>query len=157
MIADLRIGGDVNVYYPDVLPRVVSSLLLQLPFAFIDISNSASIAMSTLSNWLQPDYYIEHINVLSRIMKTESVINTLRLTHVDNPHLIIYGALIVTAALYLAGRHIRKNASLSIRPRTPDPEKKPVDVSTFAAKRMNPTQRPPGSKSNPPPHSRSPY
>ena len=77
---------------------------------------SASIAMSTLSNWLQPDYYIEHINVLSRRMKIESVINTLRLNHVDNPHLIIYGALIVTAALYLAGRHIRKNASLSIRP-----------------------------------------
>ena len=118
---------------------------------------SASIAMSTLSNWLQPDYYIEHINVLSRRMKIESVINTLRLNHVDNPHLIIYGALIVTAALYLAGRHIRKNASLSIRPRTPDPEKKPVDVSTFAAKRMNPTERPPGSKSNPPPHSRSTY
>ena len=38
VIADLRIGGDANVYYPDVLPRVVSSLLLQLPFAFIDSS-----------------------------------------------------------------------------------------------------------------------
>jgi hypothetical protein len=110
--------------------------------------------MSTLSNWLQPDHYIEQMNVLSRKMKDENVIDALRLgIHVDNPHLIIYGALIVTAALYLAGRQIRKripDAPFSLRPQTPDPEKKPVDVTTFAANRMKPTERPPGSKSSPP-------
>jgi hypothetical protein len=116
--------------------------------------------MSTLSDWLQPDHYIEQIKMLSRRMKTESMVDALRPKHVDNPHLIIYGALIVTAALYLIGRHIHKNvsnASLLLRPRSPDPEKKPIDVTTFAAKRMNPTERPPGSKSSPPPHSSSPY
>jgi hypothetical protein len=113
--------------------------------------------MSIISDWLQPDHYSEQINVFSRKMKTESMIDALRQEGVDNPHLIVYGALIVTAALYLVGRHIRKNvsnASLSLRPRSPDPEKKPT---TFAAKRMNPTERPPGSKSSPPPHLHSPY
>ena len=116
--------------------------------------------MSTLSNWLQPDHYIEQVNVLSRKMKNENVIDVLRSKHVDNPHLIIYGALIIMAVLYLAGRQIRKripDAPFSLRPRTPDPEKKPVDVTMFAANRMKPTERPPGSKSSSPSYSYPPY
>ena len=116
--------------------------------------------MSTLSNWLQPNHYIEQVSVLSRRMKDGNTIDVLHSKHVDTPRFIIYGALIVTAILYLAGRHIRKsnpNAPFSLRPRTPDPEKKPVDVTTFAAKRINPTERPPGSKSSPPTYSHPPY
>jgi hypothetical protein len=116
--------------------------------------------MSSLLNWFQPDRYIEQINALSRRMNNQTMIDALHLEHLENPHLIIYGALLVTAVLYLAGRHIRKsttNAPFSLRPRTPDPEKKAVDVTTFAAKRMNPTERPPGSKCSPPSHRSSSY
>jgi hypothetical protein len=35
-----------------------------------------------------------------------------------------------------------------MRSRSPDPEK-PTDITTYAAKRMKPTERPPGSKSEP--------
>ena len=135
-------------------------LLLQLSLPFIDIPRPVPNAMLALSTWLQPEHYVEQVNVFSRRIKNEAMIDTLRLKHMDSPHLIIYGALIVTAVLYLVGRQIRKinpNAPFSLRPRTPDPEEKAVDVTTFAAKRMNPTERPPGSKSSLPSHRSSSY
>ena len=107
--------------------------------------------MSTLSRWLQPEFYREQINTLKNRMETERMFKALDFKHFNNHHLMIYGALTVTAALYLVGRQIRKkppSAALIFRSRSPDPEK-PVDVTTFATKRMKPTERPPGSKSNP--------
>lgn len=74
---------------------------------------------------------------------TESI----SIQHMDVTHLLMYGAFILAATLYLVGRHMKNvsKATLSLRPRSPDPEK-PTDVTTYATKRMKPTERPPGSK-----------
>lgn len=80
----------------------------------------------------------------------DKVINTIGAHRVDSAHVVVYGAVILAATLYLVARQIRKTgpkASLSLRPRSPDPEK-PTDVTTYAANRMKPTERPPGSKSH---------
>lgn len=80
---------------------------------------------------------------------TDRVVNVMGIQHVDGAHIIVYGAVILAAALYLVGRQIRRSvpkATLSLRSRSPDPEK-PTDITTYAAKRMKPTERPPGSKS----------
>jgi hypothetical protein len=136
-----------------------SKFVLQFQLTFIDVLNSVLTMISSLSDWLQPEYYMEQIDAFSKRVKTESLIDDLRSKGTDNAHLIIYGALIVTATLYLVGRHIRKripSAAFAIRTRSPDPEK-PIDVTTFTANRMKPTERPPGSKSGRPLHSSSPY
>lgn len=95
---------------------------------------------------------MDSIEDFGKRIGTDRVVNAMDIQHVDSAHVLLYGAVIVAATLYLVGRQIRKNAlkaTLSIRSRSPDPEK-PTDVTTYAAKRMKPTERPPGSKSNPP-------
>jgi hypothetical protein len=85
---------------------------------------------------------------------TDKLVKTMGIQHIDNAHVILYGAVILAATLYVVGRQIRRNvpkATLSSRSRSPDPEK-PTDVTTYAMKRMKPTERPPGSKSTPPFH-----
>lgn len=91
---------------------------------------------------------MDMIEDFGKRMGTDKIINAIGTHRVDSAHVIVYGAVILAATLYLVGRQIRKDgpkASLSLRPRSPDPEK-PTDVTTYAAKRMKPTERPPGSK-----------
>jgi hypothetical protein len=92
---------------------------------------------------------MDSIDDFGKKIGTDRVVNAMGIQHVDSAHVLLYGAVILVATLYLIGRQIRKNApkaTLSTRPRSPDPEK-PTDVTTYAAKHMKPTERPPGSKS----------
>jgi hypothetical protein len=94
---------------------------------------------------------MDKVEELGKRIGTDKIINAIGIENVDGAHLIVYGAVFLAATLYLVGRQIRKSgarASLSIRSRSPDPEK-PTDVTTYAARRMKPTERPPGSKSEP--------
>jgi hypothetical protein len=94
---------------------------------------------------------MDRVEDFSKRIGTDKIIDAIGIDHVDNAHLIVYGAVILGATLYVVGRQIRKSgakASLLMRSRSPDPEK-PTDITTYAAKRMKPTERPPGSKSEP--------
>jgi hypothetical protein len=108
--------------------------------------------MEATTIWIQRHCNMDSIEDFGRKIGTDRVANAMSIQHVDSAHVLLYGAVILTATLYLIGRQIRKNApkaTLSSRPRSPDPEK-PTDVTTYAAKRMKPTERPPGSKFKPP-------
>jgi hypothetical protein len=94
---------------------------------------------------------METVEDFGKRIGADKIINVFGIEHVDSAHVIVYGAVILTATLYLVGRQIRKSgakASLSIRSRSPDPEK-PTDITTYAANRMKPTERLPGSKFDP--------
>jgi hypothetical protein len=109
------------------------------------------VNMEATSTWIQRNCHMETVEDFGKRMGTDKIINAIGLDHVDGTHVIVYGAVILAATLYLVGRQIRKSGakvSFSIRPRSPDPEK-PTDVTTYAAKRMKPTERPPGSKFKP--------
>jgi hypothetical protein len=94
---------------------------------------------------------MHRIEDFSKRIGTDKTIDAIGIEHVDSAHLIVYGAVLLAATLYVVGRQIRKSgakASLLTRSRSPDPEK-PTDITTYAAKRMKPTERPLGSKSEP--------
>jgi hypothetical protein len=94
---------------------------------------------------------MDRVEDFSKRIGTDKFIDAIGIDHVDSAHLIVYGAVILAATLYLVGRQIRKSdakVSLLMRSRSPDPEK-PTDITTYATKRMKPTERPPGSKSEP--------
>ena len=104
--------------------------------------------MEATTTWVQRNCNMNTIEDFGRRIGTDKIIDAMGIQHIDSAHIIIYGAVILAATLYLVGRQIRKSvpkATLSSRPRSPDPEK-PTDVTTYA-KRMKPTERPPGSKS----------
>ena len=106
-------------------------------------------AMEATTTWIQRHCNMDSIDDFGKKIGTDRVVNAMGIQHVDSAHVLLYGAVILVAALYLIGRQIRKKApkaTLSTRPRSPDPEK-PTDVTTYAAKHMKPTERPPGSKS----------
>jgi hypothetical protein len=101
---------------------------------------------------------MDSIEGFGKKIGTDRVVKAMGFQHVDSGHVVLYGAVILAATLYLIGRQIRKNAqraTLLFRSRSPDPEK-PTDLTTYAAKRMKPTERPPGSKSTPPMSHHSP-
>lgn len=61
--------------------------------------------------------------------------------------LVIYGFFALVAICYLATKKIRRHGTksyLTLRPRSPDPEK-PSDITSFAERRMKPTEREPGT------------
>lgn len=108
--------------------------------------------MEATATWIQRHCDMDAIEDFGRRIGTDKVVNAMGIPHVDSAHVVLYGAVVLAATLYLIGRQIRRNApkaTLSSRSRSPDPEK-PTDVTTYAAKRMKPTERPPGSKSSPP-------
>ena len=91
---------------------------------------------------------MDTVEEFSKRIGADKIVVAMGIQHVDSAHVIIYGTVILAVTLYLAGRQIRKSvpkATLSSRSRSPDPEK-PTDVTTYAAKRMKPTERPPGSE-----------
>ena len=101
---------------------------------------------------------MDSIEGFGKRVGTDKVVNAMGIQQVDSNHVILYGAVILAATVYLIGRQIRKNASkatLSSRSRSPDPEK-PADVATYVSKRMKPAERPPGSKSRTPILQRNP-
>lgn len=110
---------------------------------------SASIVMEATTTWLRRHCSMDTVEKFGKKMGTDKIVNAMGVQHVDGAHIIVYGAVILAAALYLVGRQIRRSvpkATMSLRSRSPDPEK-PTDVTTYAAKRMKPTERPPGSES----------
>lgn len=85
---------------------------------------------------------------LGKKLGTDKVIKAIGVKHVDSAHVVIYGAIVLSAILYIVARQIRKKvpkASLSSRPRSPDPEKTTDDATTRET-RTKPTERPPGSE-----------
>lgn len=108
--------------------------------------------MEATTTWIQHLCNMDSIEDLGKKIGTDKIVNAFGIQHVDSAHILIYGAVILAATLYLIARHIRKHASKatpSSRSRSPDPEK-PTDITAYAAKRMKPSERPPGSKSIPP-------
>lgn len=105
--------------------------------------------MEATSTWIKRNCRMDTVEAFGRKMGTDKLVDAIGVEHIDSAHLVLYGVVILTAALFLVGRQIRKNgpkATLSLRPRSPDPEK-PTDLNTYTAKRMKPTERPPGSES----------
>jgi hypothetical protein len=104
--------------------------------------------MEAISTWIQRNFHMDRVEDFSKRIGTDKIIDAIGIDHVESLHLIVYGVVVLAATLYIVGRQIRKSgakASLSTRSRSPDPEK-PTDITTYAAKRMKPTERPPGSK-----------
>jgi hypothetical protein len=104
--------------------------------------------MEATTTWIQRHCNMDTIEDFGRKIGTDRIVNAMGIRHIDSAHVVVYGAVVLAATLYLVGRQIRKSvpkATLSSRSRSPDPEK-PTDITTYAAKRMKPTERPPGSK-----------
>ncbi|KAK3110718.1 hypothetical protein LTR53_014710 [Teratosphaeriaceae sp. CCFEE 6253] len=61
------------------------------------------------------------------------------------PYALLALAAIALLVKYFKDKSQHHQSWLSPRPRTPDPEKKPTDLNTFAAQRMKPSDREPGT------------
>lgn len=105
--------------------------------------------MESASKWIHRNCRMDTAEALGKKLGTDNIIKAIGVEHVDSAHVVIYGALVLTAVLYIAARQIRKKvpkATLSSRPRSPDPEKTTGDASSRGEKRTKPTERPPGSE-----------
>lgn len=106
--------------------------------------------MESASNWIHRNCRMDTAEALGKKMGTDKVIKAIGIDHVDSAHVVIYGAIVLTAILYITASQIRKKvpkATLSSRPRSPDPEKTTDNESSSTGKRVKPTERPPGSQS----------
>lgn len=105
--------------------------------------------MEATSTWIQRNCQMDTIEAFGKRMGVNKLVDAIGIEHIDSAHLLLYSAVILTATIFLIGRQIRKNgpkATLLLRSRSADPEK-PTDLNTYTAKRMKPTERPPGSES----------
>ena len=109
-------------------------------------SSSTSIFMEAASTWVRRNCRMDMLDDVWKKTGLDKLNEAINIQHVNGSHLLCYGVFVLVAALYIVGRHMKNvsKSTLSLRSRSPDPEK-PTDVTTYAAKRMKPTERPPGS------------
>lgn len=104
--------------------------------------------MKATAAWIRQYCDVSHVKDLGKMMGADRIVNVVDSQHVDPARLIIYGSVVLITIVYLATRQLRNkitSVTLTSRPRSPDPEK-PTDVADYAASRMKPAERPPGSQ-----------
>ena len=102
--------------------------------------------MAALREWLESNAVMEKAMSTFRGFDAKAWTGRIDLGRID-ARLAIYGLFVLAAICYLATKHIRRHGAksyLTLRPRSPDPEK-PSDITNFAEKRMKPTEREPGT------------
>ncbi|TKA74083.1 hypothetical protein B0A55_05224 [Friedmanniomyces simplex] len=90
--------------------------------------------------WIRDNFGMERVQ---RLAESIGLKNMLSVKVV--PYALLALALVALMVKFLNDKSERSRPWLTSRPRSPDLEKKPTDVNTFAEKRMKPTNRPPGT------------